>query len=355
MTHPRLSLALDAPDALPAAGRIALFRPTAQTDLSDLPAGRLHAVQGFRPDFDALTARGIDTAPEAECPYAAAVVFLPRSKAEARALLALACETVVPGGPVWVDGLKTDGVDSVLKDLRGRLPVSDPIAKAHGKIFRFLATPGGLAGWEAQPLEALPGFVTMPGVFSADGVDRGSALLAACLPEALPARMADIGAGWGWLAAQVLAHRGVESLDLVEAEYAACECAKQNVQDPRARVLWADALTFRPENRYSAVVMNPPFHMSRNADPALGQAFIRAAAGMLSLSGTLWMVANRHLPYEDVLRACFHEVEEITPPTGRDGAFRIVRAERPIPQSRQKAPEPVAPRRAARHSARRPR
>ena len=81
--------------------------------------------------------------------------------------------------------------------------------------------------------------------------------------------------------------------------------------------------------------MNPPFHTGRSADPGLGQAFIRAAAGMLSLSGTLWMVANRHLPYDEILRACFHEVTEITPPSGRDSAFRITRAERPIPQRRR--------------------
>ncbi|HEY0213850.1 MAG TPA: methyltransferase [Paenirhodobacter sp.] len=345
MTHPRLSLALGSPDALPSAGRIGLFRPTALTDLSDLPAARLHAVQGFRPDHDALVARGIATSAGVECPYAAAVVFLPRAKAEARVLLAQACETVVPGGAIWVDGLKTDGIDSVLRDLRGRLPVSEPIAKAHGKIFQFTATPGALTGWEAVPLNPAPGFTTLPGVFSVDAVDRGSALLAACLPDRLPARMVDIGAGWGWLSAQVLARQGVETLDLVEAEFTALECSKMNIQDPRAGYIWADTISYKPENRYSGAVMNPPFHTARNADPGLGQAFIRAAGSMLSLSGTLWMVANRHLPYDDVLRACFHEVTEITPPTGRDGAFRIIRAERPISQARQKTAQPVtAPR-----------
>ncbi|MFT3687915.1 methyltransferase [Paenirhodobacter sp.] len=332
MSHPRLSLALD---ALPAEGRIALFRPVAGTDLSDLPAGRLYAVQGFRPDHDALAARGIAVAPAPEGPYTAAIVFLPRAKAEARALIASACATVVPGGPVWVDGLKTDGVDSVLKDLRARVPVSDPIAKAHGKIFRFAAAPGVLSDWQGQPASPAPGFTTLPGVFSADGVDRGSALLAECLPATLPARMADVGAGWGWLAAQVLARKGIESLDLIEAEHAALDCAKRNVPDPRARFVWADATVWMPESRYSGVVMNPPFHTGRAADPGLGQAFIRAAAGMLSLSGTLWMVANRHLPYDETLRACFHEVAEVTPPSGRDSAFRITRAERPIPQRRR--------------------
>lgn len=349
MSHPRLSVALDAPDALPPEGRIALFRPTSETDLSDLPRARVHAVQGFRPDYEVLAARGFAVSPGAEPPYAAAVVFLPRAKAEARGLLAEANAAVAPGGPIWVDGLKTDGVDSVLRDLRGLVAVDPPYAKAHGKIFRFTATPGALGAWAAQPGQPAPGFTTLPGVFSADGVDRGSALLAACLPDTLPERMVDLGAGWGWLAAQVLARKGVESLDLVEAEHAALECSKMNIADPRARFHWADARSVKFENRPLGVVMNPPFHTTRAADPGLGAAFIRAAAGMLSLSGTLWMVANRHLPYDEVLRACFHEVHELVPPTGRDGAFRIIRAERPIAHaSASPAPAPASRRRVAR-------
>ena len=326
MSHPRLSLALDAPDALPSEGRIAVYRPLADTDLSDLPKDRVHIVQGFAPDHDALVGRGFAVSPQAEGPYAAAIVFLPRAKAEARAILSEASGTVRPGGSIWVDGAKHDGVDSILKDLRKRVDVSPAIAKAHGKIFSFRAEPAALSEWQARPLSPAPGFQTAPGVFSADAVDRGSALLANALPTELPARVADLGAGWGWLSAQILTRRGVEELHLVEADHAALECARRNLPDPRARFHWADATQFTPEHRFGAVVMNPPFHTSRAADPALGAAFIRAAGGMLSLSGTLYMVANRHLPYEEALRAAFHEIEEI----GGDGGFKVIRASRPV-------------------------
>lgn len=349
MSHPRLSLALSAPDALPADGRIALFRPRAETDLSDLPRERLIAVQGFKPDHDALAARGIEVAPAAKGPFAAAIVFAPRAKAEARALLAEAAAEVVPGGPIWVDGAKSDGIDSLYKDLRARIDVSPALAKAHGKIFAFAADPAPLADWAARPISPVPGFTTVPGVFSAEEIDEGSALLAQCLPEVLPARVADLGAGWGWLSAQVLARKGVAHLDLIEADHAALACARQNISDPRADFVWADATRFEPAERYGAVVMNPPFHTSREADPALGHAFIRAARAMLSLSGTLWMVANRHLPYEPTLRECFHEVEEITPPGGPSSRFRIVRAARPLSSNQmaaaQKAAAAAAPRR----------
>ncbi len=163
-------------------------------------------------------------------------------------------------------------------------------------------------------------------MFSAEKVDHGSGLLAAALPERLPASITDLGAGWGWLAAKILARPGVEVLHLVEADCAALDCARRNVTDPRARFHWEDATRFRPEAPVDAVVMNPPFHVGRAADPALGAAFIAAAASMLAPAGRLWMVANRHLPYEAVLARHFREVAEI----GGDSGFKLLMAARPV-------------------------
>ena len=72
--------------------------------------------------------------------------------------------------------------------------------------------------------------------------------------------------------------------------------------------------------------MNPPFHAGRNPDPALGRAFIAAAAGMLAPHGKLWMAANRHLPYEDALATHFRHCDSLpgTP------AFKLFHAHRPI-------------------------
>jgi 16S rRNA (guanine1207-N2)-methyltransferase len=326
MRSARLTLALDTGAiTLPETGRIHVFRPQAGDDLSVLPKDRIGIIQGFRPDFDALTAAGYAVTVAAAEEGGAALVCLPRSKAEARALVAEACARVVPGGPVIVDGQKTDGIDAMLRDIRERVGTSIPVAKAHGRVFSFPAGPM-FSDWAAVETVTDDGFVTLPGVFSADGPDRGSLLLAAALPAKLPGRIVDLGAGWGFLARAILARDGVRQLDLVEAEAAALDCARRNVTDPRARFHWADALGFRPEGVIDAVVCNPPFHVTRAAEPGLGAAFIKAAAAMLHPGGTLWLVANRHLPYGAVLTETFREVEEI----GGDGAFRLVRASRPV-------------------------
>jgi 16S rRNA (guanine1207-N2)-methyltransferase len=74
-----------------------------------------------------------------------------------------------------------------------------------------------------------------------------------------------------------------------------------------------------------AVVMNPPFHTGRAADPDIGRGFIASAAKLLTPRGQLWMVANRHLPYEATLSERFAKVSEVA----GDGRFKVLQAERP--------------------------
>ncbi len=325
MRSTRLDLALETSAfVLPPEGAIAVYRPREGDDLSALSIVRVQVVTGFRPDAEWFAARGYR--PGAGPPYAAAVVCLPRSKEAARALISRAMVEVVPGGAIAVDGQKTDGIDAVLRDCRAMgLEVGPPVSKAHGKLFTLRAG-ADLTGWEAKPRLVEGGFQTLPGVFSADGPDRGSMLLAQALPAKMPARIVDLGAGWGYLARAILGREGVTELDLVEAEEDALNCAAANIDDPRGRLHWADARSFKPLRPAHAVVMNPPFHAGRDADPALGVAFLRAAAGMLVPDGSLWLVANRHLPYDKTLAALFRRVEDID----GDAAFRLTRASLPI-------------------------
>jgi len=325
MSGSRLTQAIDdGAVALPEVGRIAVFAPRAGMDLSALPRDRVQVIQGFRPDYDFFEAAGYDAGVEPKGGYAAALVCLPRAKAQAQALIAEAC-ALVRGGLVIVDGQKVDGVESLLKDCRKRAEVGSVISKAHGKLFAFAG--GDFSGWARDPkgLVIEGGFVTVPGVFSADAPDPGSVALAQALPDALPKTVADLGAGWGYLSRAILERKGVASLHMIEADHAALECARRNVEDPRAVFHWADAMQFRPDAALDAVVMNPPFHTSRSADPGLGRGFITAAAAMLKPSGRLWMVANRHLPYETEVQALFQSVTEIA----GDNRFKILLAAKP--------------------------
>lgn len=337
---PRLTLALETGDLmLPESGVLSVLLPTPETDLRSLPQPRVQVVQPFSPHYDHFQRAGFDCVTRSDAPCGAAIICLPRAKAQARAMLYSACARST--GPVIVDGRKTDGIDSIYRDVRKRVAMGGQLTKAHGRIFWFDADASAFADWQAPQEQLADGFHTLPGVFSADAIDPASQLLVDNLPNRLGRHVADIGAGWGFLAARILAaDTGIEVLDLVEADQIALDCARRNIADPRARFHWADALSWTAAGPVDAVVMNPPFHTGRAADPALGRGFIATAARLVTSSGALWMVANRHLPYETALGDLFVGVEEIA----GDNRFKVLRASRPV-RSRGVGAKPARSRR----------
>jgi len=323
MSHSRLSLALDDTAlALPPEGRIAVFAPGMDADLSSLPKDRVHILQGFYPASQYWASLGFQTGVTPDGDYSAAVVFLPRAKALARAMVCDASRAA-GGGLVLVDGQKTDGIDSLSKALRAKVTMDGVFSKAHGKLLWFSG--GDFSDWAAKDTTLEGGYITRPGVFSADGVDKGSAALVAALPAVLKGRVADFGAGWGYLAREVLKRDDVTVLDLVEADHSALDCARENISDPRAAFIWGDATRYETRAPYDVVISNPPFHTGRAGDPALGRAFIRSAASVLKPAGHLWIVANRHLPYEATLNDFFREVTEV----GGTSGFKVFHAAKP--------------------------
>jgi len=150
------------------------------------------------------------------------------------------------------------------------------------------------------------------------------------LPGTLGAHVADLGAGWGYLSTQALERSDLLTLHLVEADHIALECARQNVVDPRAVFHWADATRWQAPEPLDSVLMNPPFHAGRKGDPAIGRAFIAAAARNLAPRGVLYMVANRHLPYEAELSRLFGRVDSL----GNDTRFKVLVASRPARTAR---------------------
>ena len=67
-------------------------------------------------------------------------------------------------------------------------------------------------------------------MFSPDHADPGSRRLAAAVAGRLAGRVADLGAGWGWLAqAALAASPAIAELDLYEAEALALDAARANV------------------------------------------------------------------------------------------------------------------------------
>jgi 16S rRNA (guanine1207-N2)-methyltransferase len=256
----------------------------------------------------------------------AAVVAAPPGTLERRYALALTLRALAPGASLTALAPKEKGGSRLRKELEAFGCQVEEVGRQHQRICHTVRPPApegleaAIAAGGPQRLEAT-GLWTQPGVFSWDRPDPGSDLLIAALP-ALSGQGADLGCGVGVLARAVLASPKVTGLQLVDLDRRAVEAARRNVEHPRAQFHWADARSGPELAGLDFVVMNPPFHDTGLEDKALGQTFIRRAHAVLRSGGVLWMVANRHLPYEAVLGERFGRVT----PKGEGKGFKIYEA-----------------------------
>ncbi len=321
---------------MPETGNILLTRAVASPAWRALPKERLICLQSLKSDHDALITDGYSVLPPQteDLPEAGLYLCLPpRQKDEMRAAFARALMAAPDGGIVLACLPNKAGARSAEKALKQLAGHVDTLSK--NKCRAFWARKSGefdralAAAWiEAdQPRLTESGLIARPGLFSWDRIDAGSHLLAECLPRNLRGKGADFGGCTGYLTRAVLEKAPrVDSIDLIEAEYRAIEPAKQNLTgEARASVHWEDVCMLNRPNAYRFIIMNPPFHTGHADHNALGQAFIRSAARNLKSGGELWMVANRHLPYERTLEEAFRFHERLTDESG----YKILRAENP--------------------------
>lgn len=331
-------------DPLPDGAVIRVFHAMPGMSAAAPPGFDWRAEQGFRPWHDALRAESVPVtdglAPAEDPAPEATLILFPRCREHGRALLARAVRDTAAGGRVAGAALNDEGARSAEKDLAMLLPLAGQLSKAHGRAFWTVTRPAALpdattaliANWLAadEPRQdAATGLWQRPGVFNEGRLDAGSALLIEHLPPTLRGDVADLGAGTGLLSLAVLGRcPAVTSIALFEAEQRALDLARRNLAEPAVPVHfhWHDVACGVP-GRFDTVVSNPPFHVGSRGVPALGRAFIAAAARALKRDGQFLMVANRHLPYEDALREVFGRGELLAEQAG----FKVYRAWEPKP------------------------
>ena len=306
-----------------------------------MPLNHLVCEQESKPHADALQRSGLTIATRADAEKFQIVLLLPpRQRDQARADLARAAQRTAIGGTIVASIANNEGARSGEADMQRLLGPVRNLSKNHCRVFwttlREQTLDRTLLEQWLQRDASRPivdgRFLSRPGVFAWDRIDAASELLAMHLPGDLTGRVADLGAGYGYLSAEILARcPRVSDLDLYEADARALELARANLASANAAraiqakldYAWHDVTAGLP-HRYDAIVTNPPFHQGRADVPELGRAFIAAAADALVPGGRLWLVANLHLPYEAILHERFATVRNVATERG----FKVIEATR---------------------------
>lgn len=178
---------------------------------------------------------------------------------------------------------------------------------------------------------------SLPGIFGQGRVDEGSQLLLASLAECwadLPqqGRCLDLGCGGGLLGAWLL-QQGLD-MELIASDVSgfALQATQATLEANglQAQTIPADIFNGLevacPPGSLDLIITNPPFHTGKATDYELSQRLIREAPRFLKPGGQLWLVANRFLPYPDLLDTAFGSFTRRAE-TGKFTVYQAIRAQ----------------------------
>ena len=164
-------------------------------------------------------------------------------------------------------------------------------------------------------------FVTDAGVFSRDGLDRGTEVLLEALPP-LEGRVLDLGCGWGAVGAAL--GKKYPALDIVMTDInsRAVELARRNLAENgvTAAVLQGDGFD-AVEGRFDAIVTNPPIR----AGKAVIYGLFARAREYLEPDGALYVVIRKQQGAPSALKY-LKEVYSQAETVDRGSGFHVLRA-----------------------------
>ncbi|SEQ95689.1 16S rRNA m(2)G 1207 methyltransferase [Azotobacter beijerinckii] len=265
-------------------------------------------------------------------PFAASVLFLPKSAELARYLLDVLAARLA-GGELYLVGEKRGGIEGAARWLQafGRPCKLD--SARHCQLWQVTveqAPPAPVLEERAQryrleladgPLEV----VTLPGVFSHGRLDRGSALLLEHLDGLPPGDLLDFGCGAGVLGAALKRHYPQSRVNLLDVDAFALASSRLTLaaNGLEAELIGGDGIQAAPGG-LAVIVSNPPFHQGVHTDYQASETLLREAARHLRPGGELRLVANSFLKYPPLIERHLGPCQVLAEAHG----FRVYRAVR---------------------------
>lgn len=152
---------------------------------------------------------------------------------------------------------------------------------------------------------------SLPGVFSANELDAGSALLLSTFEPDMTGDILDLGCGAGVLGCYLKKQSPHVQLSMSDIYLPSLLSAERNLQENQlsAQVIASDVFS-HIDGKFDLIISNPPFHDGIDTAYRAVTELIQQAKWYLKTGGELRIVANAFLPYADILDQYFggHQV-----------------------------------------------
>lgn len=153
-------------------------------------------------------------------------------------------------------------------------------------------------------------YMTLPGVFSHGKLDIGTRVLLEHLPAPAHGKLLDLGCGSGVIGLSLKQQQNALDVTLADVDAFALRSAQLNSMrlGLAADVTASDGL-HQIDGRFDYIISNPPFHQGKETNYHFAEELFQQAKKHLVADGQLWIVANRHLAYEEWAQQSFASVE----------------------------------------------
>lgn len=270
-----------------------------------------------------------DSALEPESHYDDVLLFMPKEKALAELLITTIKDRLSDDAQLFIIGDKRSGI----KSLNKIFPVELNKIESHSHCLLFQGS------YSADAFDkTLDDFYqnysysginisNLPGVFSFQSLDKGTAELLPFLKQYPADSVLDFGCGSGIIACHYKQNHPTSSVDALDANTFAIASALRTAANNALElnhVFQSDGFD-KVSQRYDLIISNPPFHQGQEQTYAVSENLIKQSTDYLKPNGRLLIVANRFLPYEKWIQQCFNKADNLF----ENNQFKVILAKYP--------------------------
>ncbi|USQ78687.1 class I SAM-dependent methyltransferase [Ornithinimicrobium faecis] len=194
----------------------------------------------------------------------------------------------------------------------------------------FTAEPASPAELREREVELAGHTVTVQtagGIFSPDGIDKGTSVLLKHAPRPPEqGTFLDLGCGWGPMALTMALHSPAATVHAVDVNQRALDLVRRNAAALGCAVTAVTPDEAPGDTAYDLIWSNPPIRVGK----AVLHEMMRAWLPRLASSGEAWLVVQKNLGADSLLKWLANEFPDLAvdrPTTS--GGFRLIRVARP--------------------------